>query len=142
MSQWTHINGSIRIDYLQLENPDKEIIEDIKKHFGNICDFYSNREMWKNCNVPLGSEGSVQYDVQLTGDAHSLARVRIQIWGDLRNYENTEEIIEWIKQATKELIIRDGVIQIDVESKEKTILIWNDDKDEWQNILKEEKCRK
>ena len=114
MSQWTHVNGSIRVDH-------------IKHLYGNInfdsifktCDYEDDEIGWAKCNVPCGNEGSLQVSIWENPDGHALAGYTINIFGDLRDYDDDDEIIDWFtKLVTKTFpIIRDAIISIDVEYK-------------------------
>jgi hypothetical protein len=114
MSQWTHVAGCIRIDHFIGDlNPDV-FRNDIKKSFGNTCDFYDNRSVWDCCNVPCGSEGSIQYDMSEISD-DSLEWGLIYIWGDLRDYTDYQEIYRWIKKSCEPFIVRQCAVEVECE---------------------------
>lgn len=119
MSQWTHINGCIRIDGIPaIEDISKA---DVKKVFGNTCDYDSPDSQWHLCNVPCGSEGSLQYEILQVGDGMVLYTV--PIWGDLRDYDDVEAIKKWFDKITSSgLMIRSAVLQIHVEGKKPIVL--------------------
>jgi len=104
MSTWTHIAGAIRIDAF---GDIKKLIQD---RLGNTCNFHSTDKEWKDCNVPCGSEGSLQYKILEVGKP--LAMYTVAIWGDLRDYEDIEEIKEWFDKVTvgSGLAIRNAVL--------------------------------
>ena len=52
MSTWTHVNGSVRYDFSILVNKAKEPIF-------KTADYNSSKHALDECNVPLGSEGSI-----------------------------------------------------------------------------------
>src|SRR5258706_11628241 len=118
MSIWTHVCGCIRIDGLPEINPE----EQIKSIFGNTVLFNDTREKRKECNVPCGSEGSIQYKILTAGTG--LVLYTIPIWGDLRDYEDMEEIERWFNKIVynNNLIIRLGVLDIEVEGRKAKIL--------------------
>lgn len=134
MSQWTHIAGFLRIDYLQMRESDNQLIDIIKEKFGRTCDFHSPEKSWDECNVPMGSEGSVQYKVLLTYGHSSLARIVVLIWGDLRDYGDDKSIIDWVKKSTKDLILRAGIIQVDVEYRDSNFYGYNGETERWNKI--------
>lgn len=129
MSQWTHIAGCIRIDSLG------ELLgEDTKKQleiaFGNTCEYNDERVVWDTCNVPCGSEGSLQYAIQKTGRENELAWGIVYIWGDLRDYDGAQEIFEWLANSCEGFMIRSCTVKIDVEGVGSFIVhdSWDDEK--------------
>jgi hypothetical protein len=123
MSQWTHVNGCIRIDGIPCidENVSRE---GIQKILGNACDYNSPEEAWNICNVPCGSEGSIQYALVEAGGG--LVLWTVPVWGDLRNFGagDVQEIKDWFDKVTKKsgLSIRSAILEIDVEYGETIIL--------------------
>lgn len=118
MSQWTHVCGCVRVDYLPFidgNEKGKDFKYKLKEIFGKTCNWKDSRDIWNNCNVPCGSEGSIQYDIEHTACDNSVSWGVVYIWGDLRDYENANAIYEWIKKATETLIIRSCSVKIDVE---------------------------
>ena len=113
MSQWTHVCGAIRID--GIPNLDGLNTLKIKDAFGNTCEYDDDSSVWDNCDVPCGSEGSLQYKIEHTGDNNSLSWGIVYIWGDLRSYDDYNAIYIWIKKACEHLMIRSCSIKIDVE---------------------------
>lgn len=109
MSYWTHVNGSIRVDSVQLKN--KEI-----KALFKTCKFDSPFEEWEDCNVPRGSEGSLQVLLHFNSSKYEACRVTMTIYGDLRGFEESRhhEIIEWINGIIKDndMSVRDGVLTL------------------------------
>ena len=99
MSVWTHINGSIRIDGFDYGDLPK------------ICKY----------NVPTGSEGGIEFNYQIVDTGAPLAV--FNMWGDLRDYDNVDEIISWVKDTFKGCIIRSGIVEIDCEIKEDIVLL-------------------
>lgn len=114
MSQWTHVAGIIRLDSMgynlvmgmAAQEKNKAIKEAAVKSLGHTTprDFdTSDREGWNKCDVPRGSEGSLQYDVcpNSNKDTHSLSWGCINIWGDLRDFGNSDvpKIREWFQQS-------------------------------------------
>ncbi len=121
MSQWTHVCGCIRVDAIQ--GLTSKI--DFKKILGNIIEYETDGE-W-NTKLPLGSEGSIKYDIWTNSDMGEMYAYTISIFGDLRDYEDKEEIKEWFKNVclNSGLMIRDAVLSIQVEYKSK-IILWYD----------------
>lgn len=114
MSQWSHINGNIRVDSLCGLLPDET------PKFNEIfktCNFEDEEEKWNNCNVPCGSEGSVQVSIYQNPDPSCLSQYSISIYGDLRDYSNKDEVKQWFEEicTKKDLIIRNAELTCEVE---------------------------
>lgn len=123
MSQWTHINGAVRIDSLS-----NHINIPLGEQFG-----YENYPKDPDQrNIPYGSEGSLRYSRVITGNNTSLNKVTYVFWGDLRDYDDVDELINYFKTRFSGHMIRSAIIEIDVESQEKVILRFNDN--DWRII--------
>ncbi len=133
MSQWTHVNGQIRIDGIpsMCSKPD----------FGKICTLSMMDEMsydeWeqlhKECDVPSGSEGSLQYKVDVVGTG--MVWCNVSIYGDLRDYgdKGINRIINWIKERTSGHFIRQASIMIEVESGRCVHMYFDRNVDDWMS---------
>jgi hypothetical protein len=122
MSLWTHVNGSIRIDDMSLEEKGLGYRTTLETLFGSL---------------PTGSEGPLRVDIVATHVCGSTSQPDgtwkdthynwvVTITGDLRDYGHTKkeinDIIKWVKQATKNLWIRSGIVEIEVESQKPFLL--------------------
>jgi hypothetical protein len=112
MSIWTHVAGIIRFDAIQAEE------SNLSPEMGNTCDFESTDEEWDKCNVPRGSEGSIKYLVWTNPRTSLLAAYSVMIWGDLRSYNDVNEIKEYLVRVTKGKIVRQLVVEVSVEGRE------------------------
>jgi len=174
MSQWTHVAGLIRLDSMEsvVKLPIKEkagkMQEAIKKALGNTCDFESSLEETQACNVPQGSEGSLQYRVYRNSDEdeHALSWGYIAIYGDLRDFgkEDESEIVDWFQKSLERLnkpegnkepeemsnyekaeyilsvfMIREAILAVRVEFSHRTLLIWNDEQKKVDSIRRRNK---
>ena len=108
--------------------------------------FLNNKPKWneilgeiKDCwdmegtKLPNGSEGSLSYQVIENPDQSCLAAYTIPIWGDLRDFEESEEdnyIEEWFEDViyNNKLSIRDAVLAIDCESGYRKTIRYEDKK--------------
>lgn len=116
MSRWTHVNGLIRVNAICSNFKNNEILEDIQKCFGTT--------------IPCGSEGSLQYEFIELKEENSINCGVIAIHGDLREYWNKDEIVNWIKIAISSSEIwwvRSLCIKIDIDDEKSIILIDSDD---------------
>lgn len=133
MSIWTHVNGSIRFDYLRIT---KEL--DLKGIIGNTCG-YDDRgdDDWKNCTVPCGSEGSLQYSIWTNPHKNSLAAYTVNIWGDLRDYEDHSEIKLWFQRILNKAPVRNVVLEVEVESRSAFIYYYDSESESLIEIKKD-----
>lgn len=116
MSIWTHVVATIRIDDFNGIIDSKKKIN-LEKIFTR--DTYYNRN--DNCNIPYGSEGSLDVEI-IDRDEEGTEYMRVvTIWGDLRDYDkkDCEEIKEWWRKIPQRLgkacAIRNAVLQASSE---------------------------
>lgn len=129
MSQWTHVCGCIRIDSITHQGME----EKIKEALGDIISYDSPSNDWDMADccpelfTPFGSEGGIKYSIWENPKHNHIAAYTVSIWGDLRDYQNVDEIKQWFNKVlyNSNLIIRDAVLSVDVEYQGKTILSRN-----------------
>jgi len=107
MSMWTHVNGSLRIDCLD---------GDIHTMFHTFA-WPATREERNACNVPRGSEESLQVSIwtnPVIGSDGDSRQYVLTVFGDLRDYEDEDAIVAWINKiiVDHDMFIRDGVMTI------------------------------
>jgi len=143
MSIWTHVNGSIRIDGLFLANAVKEE-QEINKIVGKIVTYDDLEKMPMNeepkTDLPMGSEGSLHYKFVFYGQdsedgtCHSVSRGSILIWGDLRDFDNSNEVVEWFKNLISKIsmtdsknpfFVRDAILDVYTEGRNRFICVQN-----------------
>lgn len=115
MSNWTHVAGIVRINHLVL-NPDDKI--DFEMIFGRevLWDMdWSDIECDPRPTLPMGSEGSLRMSVWQNPDPNSLAAYTISIFGDLRDHDDPNEIINWFKEKLKSFFVRQATITVQNE---------------------------
>ena len=117
MSNWTHVIASVRLDSWRgvggcLKEGIKDTdytLEDFFKVFGKECSFYSPNAIWddvdKNPNdyLPMGSEGSLELSYWVNPQKCDCFSYVVTIFGDLRDHDSADEIIEWFKNKTNEI---------------------------------------
>ena len=110
MSEWTHVNASVRIDSMRLimDKPD----------FGVGVQYEDDESAWEKCNIPCGSEGSLYINLWEDPSESSLSAYTANIFGDLRDYDNDQEIIDYFNRIVDGKIIRNGFFSIDFESRD------------------------
>lgn len=127
MSIWTHVVGAIRIDGIPSIDPDA--LDRLIKVLGPMETFEDLSED-KNieCKLPMGSEGSIEYNIHVYGDG--LRWAIISIWGDLRDYDKPELIKVWFTGLlndlnNNDLPVRDAIIRIEVEGSDPIVVSSN-----------------
>ena len=121
MSVWTHVAGVIRVDDIRFDNN----LPNFDKLIGKECLFTSPSEIWKdydenpNDYMPCGSEGTLQKSVWINPNKSDMAAYTISVFGDLRDYEESQPIIDWfIKFCDRLEWIRRAVITVNTEGQE------------------------
>lgn len=127
MSQWTHVCGCIRYDSLRMAGMPYNTIKKIKELIGNPVSYEDSEEKWDACNVPYGSEGSIQFVFWANPSLNALAAFTVGIFGDLRDFgkEDVPKIKEWFEKVTtvEHLIVRAAILEIDVEYEKEPIIL-------------------
>jgi len=85
--------------------------------------------------IPCGSEGSLEYKIVKTGTENSLACRAVIITGDLRDYDDANEILQYFDRITKGKMIRSGILEIDIEGQK--LLIYRYSEDKWISVKDE-----
>jgi len=145
MSQWTHVNGNIRFDYLPISVDDEgEFERGIKQVFGEVIDydhvglFGKYHEDCPISPIPCGSEGSIEYQIYRAPRGYNVG-----IWGDLRDFGNDEvqEIFDWFKSIMNYKFngphfVRDATLFIDIEDGDDIILLHDyDNEDKFRMVV-------
>lgn len=116
MSQWTHVNASIRYD----------------THIGiGLPDF--------GYNVPEGSEGPLTISIWQNPHRMMSASHTVSIFGDLRDYNDVEEILRYFTRITTEnydsmdskLDVRSGTLEIIRDWIDTKLFRWDSEVNEW-----------
>lgn len=107
MSQWTHVTGVIRYDGIVGMTP--------KPDLGKTVSWEDDENLWDECDVPCGSEGSLQTTLWENPNPSAMARWTATIFGDLRDYSDVFEVLEYFMRITKGHMIRSGVFTVQVE---------------------------
>lgn len=119
MSTWTHVAAVFRIDRIR---PLQGDAEDIEALIGKEEPYYDyiEGEFYR----PTGSEGPLNWDLWINPDRNHAAAYTLTVFGDLRDYDTDEPIIEWFKEVVKRSVfIRQAVCTINVEYPDRTTTI-------------------
>lgn len=117
MSNWTHVAGVIRVNYMKWD----DIPElDFDELLGKECLWDSGYEVFEDADkhpelyLPMGSEGSLQKSVWINPNDSHIPRYTVSIFGDLRDHDSCDEIIEWFKNKCKLIgSVRQATITVD-----------------------------
>jgi len=117
MSSWANIAGVIRFDALDREK------QHPKKFLGNTCCFDDEQSVWDKCDVPRGSEGSLQYEIYENPIESSLAAYHVLFYGDLRDKgeEILEEMQKYLDRISIGRSVRQGIFEINISRKQTRI---------------------
>ena len=119
MSNWLHVAAVVRADEIVIEDN----VLDFDNIFGKECLFDAPKELWDEAYdypyrfLPMGSEGSLQKQVWVNPDKSCLAAYTIMIFGDLRDRDDLETIIEWFKKCLERLCVRQAMITVSCSTK-------------------------
>jgi hypothetical protein len=133
MSLWSHVNGSIRIDNISIDETREEFLNKIQKLVGkqySYEDLLALEDREPETILPMGSEGTLKYSIWLNPNRHSVAQATVNIWGDLRDFgseEDIDKIVKWFSNIINHVDCRSAILEIDVEYfNYKMILILNE----------------
>lgn len=141
MSMWTHVSGNIRVDDYSFFQGDRYTDKEIKKILGPMSTWEEPND---KCKLPMGSEGSLEYDIWTNPSESSLFRYNIAIYGDLRDFgpENIKEIEDWFSNLHKQFTPgdtyfnwRDAILRISCEDGTQEILYLDDNKESLEKII-------
>lgn len=113
MSNWTHVAGVIRIDDFRFEDSPEVNFDEL---VGMELDFNDDEKKWIDADehpekfLPIGSEGSLKKSVWVNPDIDDVDSYAVTIFGDLRDHDDPDKIIEWFKVICSKFSIRNAVI--------------------------------
>ena len=118
MSQWTHVCATFRIDALDRVLSNDTIESVIGKPIG-FCEFVEEGVKY----LPKGSEGSLKYELIENPDKGTVAAYVLVVYGDLRDYDNIDEIELWFRKgACSFSLLRQAVCTVEVEDRETFVI--------------------
>lgn len=123
MSQWTHVNGSFRIDGLGYTSD-----ADIYKVFGEEVGYHDTS--FAGCGssgktLPCGSEGSLNMSIWRNPDSRCLASFTVNVFGDLRDYGggDIDSLVSWFDEICNKMWIRQAVLEINDEYSDDIVVL-------------------
>ena len=124
MSVWAHVAGVVRIDDLRIDNsnpPDFDEIFGAEFDYEEMYDihYYSGKIM------PCGSEGTLHKSVYINPDCSEASAYTVSIFGDLRDFYSSKEIIDWFTDCLKDLLVRQASILVEIESENSVFAIYD-----------------
>jgi hypothetical protein len=121
MSAWTQVIGCIRYNSIRLIFlPRKEAEKILINLLGVGIDFCS---LNKTTKIPLGSEGSLKYNIVADEEKNYVGRYSVHIVGSLRDYGETDADIEKIHKWFEEITI--GAVKNDIADGVEGVLQYN-----------------
>ena len=141
MSQWSHVVGSMSLDYMPAVFGGRRV-EDLKGIIGSWKNPYHDEDDGSGSiemeggtygsgpKMPGGSEGPLMYNVQTIGSSHSMNNGLVTFWANLRDFgeeEIEDEIIPYFENLLKRLMeakctVRNMAIQVECEGGKSRLL--------------------
>ena len=118
MSNWTHVAGVIRVDSFRdfvSENLDFDDRIGKECHFTDPYEIWHEQEKHPEKFLPMGSEGSLHKLVWENPKKNYTAAYTVTIFGDLRDHDDPQEIVDWFKNICSKLWVRNAVVTVDNE---------------------------
>jgi hypothetical protein len=115
MSNWTHVAGIIRVDGFRFDTdtePDWESILGKELRYEDGYDKWEEAEDHPEHFMPLGSEGSLEKSIWTNPDKCCAAAYTVSIFGDLRDHDDPDAIIEWFKDICSKMFVRQAAITV------------------------------
>lgn len=119
MSNWSHVAAIARIDGFADEYLYKKPYETaFTTLFGKELNWEDGSKAFKKAfahpeqYLPLGSEGSLNMTVWKNPNESCMARYTVSIFGDLRDHDHAQEIIDWFKEKLSHCDVRNAVITV------------------------------
>lgn len=130
MSTWTHVAATIRFDAIRIPGFPNQ-----RPDLGKTCDFDDDYAVKDACNVPCGSEGSLQVHLWENPHRSHAAAYTAMIWGDLRDYSDVDEVLGYLTRITDGRMIRQGVAEIAVECEDPVVVRYDSEARCWSRIM-------
>lgn len=126
MSNWTHVAGVVRIDDLRLSDE----TPDFDKMFGKEVRYEDSLDVWEDADenpddyLPMGREGSLRKSVWINPDNSSISAYTVSIFGDLRDHDDPQAIVDWFEKKLKNVWVRQAMITVSNECNGEVSWVW------------------
>ena len=126
MSVWTHVNSAIRINHIRFSGQDHLSFPKAV----SFDDIINGADITK-CELPYGSEGSLNISVWEHPDISRIACYTVSIFGDLRDFDDEQKIIDFFKKFISDKWIRDASFTVTVSKvgRKKRVFTYTEDED-------------
>ena len=120
MSNWTHVAAIVRVDNFRFDE-ELNVADYFEGVFGKELRYEDGVEVWDEADehpelfLPLGSEGSLEMNVWENPNKSCMAAYVVSIFGDLRDHDNPNAIVEWFKEKVSGLWVRQATITVENE---------------------------
>lgn len=84
--------------------------------------------------LPEGSEGPLHTTIWTNPNESHMAAYTISIFGDLRDYDDSREIMHFFTEYCKGKMIRSGIVEIDIEYHETLVYRYDSESEVWTLI--------
>lgn len=120
MSNWTHVAAIVRVDNFRFDDSfnANDYFEEV---FGKELRWEANSKLWDEADehperfLPLGSEGSLTMNVWENPNKSCMAAYVVTIFGDLRDHDDPNAIVEWFQKKISDIWVRQATITVENE---------------------------
>jgi hypothetical protein len=126
MGQWTHINASIRFDFLPGDPHSLPIPED-------LGEMYKYGEPKKDSIIPHGHEGTLIYKI-IVNNPRKTNAMTVVFFGDLGDYNDLDEIVFYFARITTNRHVLSGILEIEIDNEWIYSFRFNKELQQWECI--------
>lgn len=131
MSLWTRVVGAVWIQSYVTDERYNKNIKKLRRHIGKPVKFNSKNTSTK---LPMGSEGSLQYNIQKIYEDEII----LNVYGNLRDFSNIDTIYDWLNEYINNkylnsinMVVVSTTISA-VNTRAEAVFTFNDEADKWE----------
>ena len=131
MSLWTRVVGAVWIQSYVTDERYNKNIKKLRRHIGKPVKFNSKNTSTK---LPMGSEGSLQYNIQKIYEDEII----LNVYGNLRDFSNIDTIYDWLNEYINNkylnsinMVVVSTTISA-VSTISEAVFTFNDEADKWE----------